>query len=131
MLSALNQIPRGAVIAGAKAEDPFAWDQPATAHVFSWATVRRDALTNGDFAIEGLHMLSHRDGDTAFLDPSQRVLIAEGEAANLAAFAPALRADYLWFTGDREPSALPPGAHVIARGNGWLIARLAKAPASR
>ncbi len=130
MLAAVDQLPRGTVIAGAKAEDPFLWDQPATSHVFAWATVRRDALTNADFAISNLHMIAHAD-EADPVDPSQRVLISEGEAANLAAFAPAARADYLWFTGAREPSALPSGAQVIARGNGWLIARLAKVPSSR
>ncbi|PLK24452.1 hypothetical protein [Novosphingobium sp. TH158] len=131
MLAGIERVPRGSIIAGANAEDPFAWHQPATSHVFGWATVRRDALTNADFAIPGLHMLSHADGDARFLDPSQRVLVKAGEAPDLSRYAPAARADYLWYVGPKEPMRLPAGAQVAARGNGWLIARLAKAPASR
>jgi hypothetical protein len=131
MVTALDSLPKGAVIAGANAEDPFAWHQPATSHVFALATVRRDALTNADFAVKGLHMIAHADGDARFVDPSQRVLTEDGQAPDLARFAPASRADYLWYVGAKEPAHLPAGAEVTHRGNGWLIARLAKVPASR
>ena len=129
MLAAVDQLPRGSVIAGAKAEDPFAWSQGASSHVFALATVRRDAVTNSDFAVPGVHALLRADGGP--VDPSQRVLIAEGESPDLSDFAPARGADYLWYVGATPPSALPPGAQVVASGAGWRIARLAKVPPSR
>lgn len=129
MLAVVEQLPRGTVIAGARTEDPFAWTAGASAHVFSWATVRRDAVTNADFALEGVHALRRIDGGP--VDPSQRVLIETEQAPDLSAFAPADRADYLWYVGETAPSALPPGAEVIASGAGWRIARLAKVSPSR
>ncbi|MEJ6011697.1 hypothetical protein [Novosphingobium aquae] len=129
MMAAVDQLPRGSVIAGARAEDPFAWSQGGSSHVFALATVRRDAVTNSDFAVPGVHALTRIDGGP--VDPSQRVLIATGKSPDLSAFAPARGADYLWYVGTTPPSALPPGAQGVASGTGWRIARLAKVTPSR
>jgi hypothetical protein len=131
MLAALDQVPRGAVVAGAYGEAPFAWSQPPFGHVFAYATVRRDALTNADFALEGVHLISHRQADPAFADPSQRVLVEEGAAPDLSRFAPAARADYLWYVGEVPPRALPAGAQVVLRNRQTVLLRLAKPGASR
>lgn len=131
MLAVLDHLPRGAKVAGAYGEAPFQWAQPPFSHVFAYATVRRDAQTNADFALQGVHLLSHRQPDPQFADPSQRVLVEQGEAPDLAGFAPAARADYLWYVGGIPPRALPAGAQVVFRNGQTLLLRLAKPGASR
>lgn len=131
LLGALDLVPRGAMVAGATAEESFAWRQPPFSHVFAWATIRRDALTNAHFAIPGVHMLQLARPDPGFADPSQRILIKAGEAPDLAAFAPAARAQFLWYAGEVPPSRLPAGAQVIWRAPHGLLARLANGAATR
>lgn len=129
-LGALDHIPRGSVVAGAY---PYylTWRQPPHAHIFAYATVRRDALTNSDFADPGVHTLQHRDGDSAFIDPSARIGVAHGERPDLASFAAAKRAQFLWYAGEQPPAQLPPGAEIVFTSPHSLLLRLAKAPADR
>ena len=63
-----------------------------------------------------------------FRDPSQRLLWRPGKPIDLSAWQPARGMDWLWYVGPREPDALPPGAEVIYRAPGTLVARLAKVP---
>jgi hypothetical protein len=128
MLAALDHLPRGARVASAVAEEPFAWRQPAFGHIGCYATLRRDALTNAHFAIPGLHSLQLRSETEDFTDPSQRVLVETGQHPDLADFAPARRADWLWYVGEREPTRLPPGAQIVFRTHHSLLARLANPP---
>jgi hypothetical protein len=131
IVEALPHIPRGAVVAGAYAEDRLSWVQPVTGHVFAYATVRRDALTNSDFALAGVHLLRHRRADPGFADPSQRILLPAGQAPDLAGFAPARQAQYLWYAGDVPPRSWPAGAVLVYRNRQTLLLRLAKSTVSR
>jgi len=130
-LGALEAVPRGSVVAGAWAFYPSDWRQSPQGHLFAYATVRRDALTNAHFAVPGLHALQLARPDPGFVDPSQRIVLEPGQRADLAAFAPAARAQWLWFYGDLPPLALPPGARVVWRRGPSVLARLANGPQDR
>ena len=130
-LKALDHVPRGSVVAAAWGFEPGRWSASPQGHVFAYATVRRDALTNVHFAIPGVHMLRLKDADPAFIDPSQRIVLMPGERPDLAGFGPAARAQFLWYLGDAEPLRLPAGAQVIWRGRHATLARLAKASEDR
>ena len=131
MLRALDQLPQGARIAAAVVMERTVWATDTFQHVPSYATVRRDALVNTHFAEPGVHMLQLREGGPEFKDPSQRILRRPGEPVDLADFAPAKGAEYLWYIGGETPATLPPGALVIYRTPRSLMARLAKAPPAR
>ena len=130
-LEALDHIPRGAKVASAVLIETRGWALDPLEHVTSFATVRRAVLTNAHFAIPGIHMLRLREGGPGFADPSHRVFHHPGRPVDLSAFPPARRADWLWYVGTRVPDRLPPGAVVTWRGQGGLVARLAKSPAPR
>ena len=124
LLSVTDRLPEGARVAVAVAENPQRWALYSTDHIAGYATIRRGALVNTHFAIPGIHMLRLRDATPAFADPSHRILVLPGEKADLAAFAPAREADYLWYIGDSPVSRLPAGATVIYRAPGTLLASL-------
>ncbi|MEO6093968.1 MAG: hypothetical protein ABIT04_12955 [Novosphingobium sp.] len=130
-LKALDQLPMGARVAGAVLVERTGWKLNPFEHAPSYATVRRDALVNSHFAIPGVHMLQLRERIPDFVDPSHRLMHWPGEPIDLARFAPAHHADYLWYFGWSPPTALPPGASVLYRTRHSLLARLAKPPASR
>jgi len=125
MMPALDKLPRGARVAGAVALDVDAWALESHGHLPSYATVRRDALVNTHFAIPGVHMLQLKQGGPGFADPSQRIFYRKGDPIDLAAFAPARQADYLWYIGKPTPARMPPGATVLYRSEGSFLARLA------
>jgi hypothetical protein len=131
MLGALDHVPRGAQIAAAVVMERSDWATDTFQHVPSYATIRLDALVNTHFAVTGVHMLRLREGPPDFLDPSQRILRDPGAPVDLANFAPAKGAEYLWYIGRDEPTTMPPGAVVIYRTPRSLMARLAKAPSAR
>jgi hypothetical protein len=107
------------------------WATDTFQHVPSYAAIRRDALVNTHFAEPGVHMLHLREGGAEFKDPSQRIQRGAGEPVDLANFAPARGADYLWYIGGEQPATLPAGARVIYRTPRSLMARLAKVPPAR
>lgn len=131
MLGALDHIPEGARVAGAVVMDTGDWALDPHGHLPSYATVRRDALVNSHFAVTGVHMLRLRNGPAGFTDPSQRILHVPGTPIDLAAFAPARSADYLWYIGRETPARLPAGAEVIYSTRGSFLARLANSPRPR
>lgn len=131
MLLALDHIPPGARVAGAVLQDTSDWSIDTLQHVPSYATVRRDALVNTHFAEPGVHMLRLRQHQRGFTDPSQRLLIGPRQPIDLAAFAPARQADYLWYIGARAPATMPAGAVVLYVTRSSFLARLAKAPPAR
>ena len=93
--------------------------------------MRRAALVNSHFAVPKVHMLQLRDGGAGFIDPSQRIFYRRGQPVDLARFAPARRAEFLWYVGDQPPVRLPAGARVIFRSESAFLARLANSPAQR
>ena len=131
MLRALDQVPRGARIAAAVVMERSDWATDTFQHVPSYATLERDALVNTHFAEPGVHMLRLREGGPEFKDPSQRIHRAPDEPVDLAAFAPAKGAEYLWYIGGPQPATMPAGAVVIYRTRRSLMARLAKPPSAR
>ncbi len=130
-LAGLEDIPRGAVVAGAVAVPAGRWGIEPLEHAPSYATVRRDALVNSHFAIPGVHMLQLRGDREGFIDPSQRVQLFDDARADLAGFEPARSADYLWYFGRTEPTSLPEGAQVLHRSPVSILARLAKPAVER
>ncbi len=130
-LGALDHLPQGAVVAGAWGFRPASWRQSPQGHIFAYVTVRRDALTNAHFAIPGLHALQLAVPDPGFVDPSQRIVLAPGERADLATFGPAGKAQWLWYFGEEPPLHLPAGARVVWQRGPSLLARLAKGAQDR
>lgn len=126
LLTVLDHVPQGAKIANAVAMERTDWPNNSFDHLAGYAVVRRDALTNVNFAIPTIHMLQVREGGHAFADPTQRLNYRRGQRIDLSQFAPARMADYFWYIGKQEPVALPAGAEVIYRTPGSLLARLAK-----
>lgn len=124
-LAVLDRLPTGARVAGAVAIDQSQWALDPFEHAPSYAAVRRAALVNSHFARDGFHLLRLKDASLEFTDPSQRLLLAPGEAPDLASFAPAREADYLWYIGTPAPRSLPAGAVLVARTPGSLLLRLA------
>lgn len=127
----LDAVPTGARVASAVAVERGVWAFNTHEHVCGYAVVRRDALSNCNFAVPGVHMLGLRDGMPGFTDPSQRIFVASGQGVDLSHFAPARDMDYLWYVGQAEVTALPPGATVIRRAPHSLLARLAKRSGDR
>ncbi|MDB5723870.1 MAG: hypothetical protein JWQ16_624 [Novosphingobium sp.] len=124
ILTTLDYLPQGAKVASAVGLERGDWPNNSFDHLSGYAVVRKDALTNTNFAIPTIHMLQVREGGHAFADPTQRLNYRPGEPLDLSEFAPARMADYLWYIGKAEPAALPPGAEVIYRTPGSLLARL-------
>jgi hypothetical protein len=132
VLGAIEQLPPGARVASAVLTLPSQWDANPFEHVAGYAVVRRDALTNANFALPRVHMLRLREAfPYRFIDPSQRLLQAPDQPVDLARFVPAQDMDYLWCHGTRPPDSLPPGAEVVFRTQNSLLAKLAKAPPKR
>lgn len=125
-LAVLDHVPQGARIASVVAVPRGEWRFNTFEHIAGYAVVRRDAQVNAMFALPHVHMLRLREPG-AFRDPSQRLFQRQGQRLKLADFAPATRADWLWYIGPTEPASLPAGAVVTWRGQHTLLARLAKA----
>jgi len=131
ILEDLDALPQGARVATAIPVSEGDWRLGRFEHVGAYAVIRKSALENSNFALADIHMLSLREPGYSFADPSHRILYRQGEAIDLADFAPASRADYLWYIGEIEPDSLPPDAQVIHRTPHSFLARLAKRPADR
>ena len=127
MLGALDHVPMGARVASAVYVPAENWGLDHFEHIGAYAVIRRDALSNANFVVEHIHML-HVTHD-GYVDPSQRLILGAKAPIDLSNFGPATKADYLWYVGNREPSALPSGAVVIWRAPHSLLAKLASAPA--
>jgi hypothetical protein len=126
LLTVLDHIPEGARVASAVAVERAEWQFNAYEHIGGYAVVRRDALVNANFALPHVHMLHVRDAAPGFADPSQRLFHYPDTVIDLSHFAPADRADFLWYVGAEEPAKLPRGARVIYRTPHALLASLAK-----
>ncbi|WP_374414766.1 hypothetical protein [Novosphingobium colocasiae] len=125
LIAALDHVPEGARVATAVAIPRSQWKFGPFEHFGSYAVVRRSAMENSNFALPDVHMLSMRDSDYRFADPTQRILYSGGQQIDLRKFRPANHADFLWFIGTVEPVALPDGAHVIYSTEHSFLARLA------
>ena len=136
MLQTLDQMPQGTVLAQAVLYELSGWKYGAFEHAAGYAVVRRDALVNIHFAVKGVHMLEVRGPEQkasvlAFTDPSQRIFHRRAAKVDLAAFAPARAADYLWYFGTTPPASLPANAQVLYRSSSSLALRLANPPRAR
>ena len=123
MLEALDHLPRGSRVASAVLVPRVGWALDHFEHIGAYSVVRRDCLSNANFAVPHIHMLSLKVPFA--VDPSQRLILGAEDRVDLANFEPALNADYLWYVGAREPDTLPAGAVVVWRGDHSLVARLA------
>lgn len=127
-LQDLALVPQGARIASAVATERGVWGFNAQEHICGYAVVRKDALTNCNFVLSKVHMLTIREGGPWFRDPYHRLLRRKGAEIDLAKFRPAESADWLWYVGNKQPDILPSGAQVVRRQRHSLLARLAKPP---
>lgn len=125
LLQALDHVPRGARVASAVLVPRDVWQLQHFEHIGAYAVVRRHAWSNANFAVANVHMLHLTPAAPRFADPSQRLLQTMRQPVDLARFAPAAHADYLWYVGDKSPASLPVGAVVIWRSRHSLLARLA------
>lgn len=128
LLAALDYLPRGAKVASVVVTERRVWAYNPQEHIGAWSVVRLDALNNSNFALPKVHMLTLREGGDRFIDPYHRLLHRPGKPIDLSRNVPSRAADWLWYVGEEEPVALPPGAVVEYRGPGWLLARLANPP---
>jgi hypothetical protein len=130
LLSALDQVPRGARVANIVVTERAVWGYNGQEHICGYLVVRKDALTNCNFALPGVHMLTIREGGRLFRDPYHRMLHWAGTPIDLSNFEPARHADWLWYVGQMAPRGLPAGYVTVAQGPHWLLAqkrqRLAK-----
>lgn len=125
LLTALDHLPQGCRVASAVLVPDGDWQLDHFEHIGAYAAVRRDCLTNANFAVRNVHML-HLNQPFA-VDPSQRLILRDDQPVDLAHFGPAKDAGYLWYVGGREPDSLPAGSVVVWRYGHSLVARLAKA----
>ncbi|MFN5245002.1 MAG: hypothetical protein ACK5B7_11300, partial [Novosphingobium sp.] len=128
LLAAVDHLPQGARVANLVVTNGGKWGYNTQEHIGGYAVLRKNVLINAHFAVPGIHMIRLKDGGPNFRDPSQRLLWRPGRPIDLANWAPARNMDWLWYVGPREPDSLPPGAVVVYRAPGTLVARLAKVP---
>ena len=130
LLLALDHIPDGARVASAVLVPSDGWPLDHFEHIGDYAVIRRDALTNANFALEHVHMLHLKV--RYFNDPSHRIRQPLSRPLDLSHFAPATAAwagaQYLWYVGVRAPDRLPAGAKVIWQAPGGLVAALPQSP---
>lgn len=125
MMVALDYVPDGARVATAVAIPRRQWLFGPFEHFGSYAVVRRSAMENSNFALPDVHMLSMRDRNYRFADPTQRILYSANQNIDLRKFNPARHADYIWYIGTRKPVALPDGAKILYSTPNSFLARLA------
>jgi hypothetical protein len=128
LLAAVDHLPHGARVANLVVTTRGVWGYNSQEHIGGYAVLRKDALINAHFAVPGIHMIRLKEGGPNFRDPRQRLLWRPGQPIDLSQWDQAKGMDWLWYVGPQEPDALPPGAQVIYRAPGTLVARLAKAP---
>jgi hypothetical protein len=127
MIAALDHVPEGARVATAVAIPRTQWFFGPFEHFGSMAVVRRSSMENSNFALPDVHMLSMRETRYRFNDPTQRILYSPRQRIDLRKFKPARHADYLWYIGDKQPVAVPDGAHVVFATPNSFLARLPNA----
>jgi hypothetical protein len=121
LLTALDHLPTGARLASAVVVDRSHWQLNHFEHIGAYAVVRRHALVNANFAVAHVHMLGIKTVPPGFVDPSQRILVMGAQPVDLAHFAPAAYADYLWYVADRPPTTMLPGTIIWREGNSFLL----------
>lgn len=125
-LAALDHVPMGARVASAVYVAREAWPLNRLEHIGAYAVIRRNALTNANFAVEHIHMLHLKV--PYYIDPSHRLLLGREQPLDLAAFRPgtdpAAGSQYLWYVGTRRPDTMPAGATIIWRHGEGFLARL-------
>ncbi len=135
-LAALDQLPVGARLVHLVSEDcATLWALPRNTHLGAMATVRRNAFSNDQWAVEGANLLSvHYVAAGRFMsDPSQIVRPPSCPNADFRPIDKALAAiprdafDYVW-TIDLPPydARLLDGYRLVWRGPGSLL--YAKSP---
>lgn len=125
-LAVVDQLPRGAYVATAVVDREFYWGYNPYEHTCGYLVVRRDALTNCNFALPGVHMLGLAKLDAKFVDPHHHLKVPWGYKRDLRRYRPARVADYLWLVNPQLVARYPDGAKVIWRGRHSLLLRLAK-----
>jgi hypothetical protein len=127
-IAGLALVPEGARIANVVSIERGQWGFNPYEHICGYAVVRRDALSNCNFALPRIHMISLKGPPPHWNDPSQRLFVWPDHVLDLSDYAPVRGMDYLWYVG-RASVMIPPDAEVVYRTRHSLLLRLAKAPA--
>ncbi|MCZ8322078.1 MAG: hypothetical protein O9296_10925 [Novosphingobium sp.] len=128
LLAAVDHLPPGARVANLVVTPRAVWGYNSQEHIGGYAVLKKDVLINAHFAVPGIHMIELKEGGPRFRDPSQRLLWKRGTPIDLTDWAPAKGMAWLWVVGPLEYLTLPPGATVVYRDQGNVVARLAKSP---
>lgn len=122
-LTALEGLPRGAKVASYVVTERREWGFNGDEHICGYAVVRLDALTNCNFALPGIHMMTIKEGGPFFRDPFHRLNHRSGRKIDISDYNPAKHTDYLWYVGQTWPSKMPAGYQIEKRGRTWFLAR--------
>ncbi|MFC4294059.1 hypothetical protein ACFO0A_03180 [Novosphingobium tardum] len=122
-VAALEEVEPGSRVLNFVLSNGSLYDMPSNSHLSGYAVIRRDALTNSNFAIPGVHMLSVRAPYTEWVDPSQfRRRNRKLNAMNMQVLP--VTADYVWYMG-KARALLPKRATIVYRDSESLLARIA------
>ncbi|MFM5923326.1 MAG: hypothetical protein ACKOPG_03965 [Novosphingobium sp.] len=121
-LEALDGLPKGARIASYVVTERSEWGYNGKEHICGYAVMRLDALSNCNFALPGIHMITIREGGPFFRDPFHRLNHHAGRKIDISDYNPAFKAEWLWYVGQEMPYKLPPGYEVVKRGHTWFLA---------
>jgi hypothetical protein len=123
-VAGLALVPPGARIANVVGITRGRWAFNPWEHICGYAVIRNDALSNCNFALPGVHMISLRGPRPHWNDPSQRLFVSKDHILDLTDYGPVRDMDWLWYVGE-VPVMLPPGTEVVYATRHSLIARLA------
>ena len=101
---------------------------PDFSHVGGYAVVRRDAFTNTNFSVTGLHMLGVKLNTPLRADPSQHLWVGDEPGARLADQISALPLgdfDFVWSLV-RPEEFEPPGLTAVYRDESTTLLRIEK-----
>lgn len=121
-LGALELIPRGARVRNLVLLPPGDDYSAQFGHVSGYAVVRRDALVNSNFALEGIHLLTVKA--PGFADPSQLIALEQGTRAVKVDRALSPRDEYLWIFTAGIAVRTPAGARLIFSSKDSALYRL-------
>ena len=99
------------------------WGYNSQEHICGYAVVRLDALTNCNFALPGIHMLTINQQNEFFRDPFHRLNHRQGMPIDTYYYEPARHTDWFWYMAEEDPVRLPYGFKQVRRGRHWILAQ--------
>lgn len=121
LLSAIDGLPQGARLAVYVESERREWGYNTQEHICGYAIMRLDAMSNCNFALPGVHMMTIREGGPFFRDPYHRLMHRTGKPIDTFDYDPARYTDWFWFVGEVLPIRLPEHYEEVARGKHWIL----------